>query len=150
MVESVKNHQLYKQTKVNPSATPSRENMLETTDGDQGGWVATIQPFSIFVCIANYNYYKIQPFFIYQPGTKISRQIGKSSIFNFLFASQIYTPGSSNIAVAGKWTRIEDVWILLKMRIFQPAMLVYQRVLQISTLHLIYQPGTKISRQIGR
>ena len=27
-------------------------------------------------------------------------------------------------------------------------MLVYQRVLQNSTLHLIYQPGTKISRQI--
>ena len=28
----------------------------------------------------------------------------------------------------GKWTRIEDVWTLLKMGIFQPAMLVHQRV----------------------
>ena len=28
----------------------------------------------------------------------------------------------------GTWTRIEDVWILFKMMIFQPAMLVYWRV----------------------
>ena len=39
-----------------------------------------------------------------------------------------YTPGSTNIAVAGKWTRIESMYFLLKMGIFQPAMLVYQRV----------------------
>ena len=44
---------------------------------------------------------------------------------------EYYTPGKlANIAVAGKWgPRIEDVWILLKMEIFQPAMLVYQRVM---------------------
>ena len=41
----------------------------------------------------------------------------------------MYTPGSTNIAVAGKWgPRIEDVNFLLKMGLFQPAMLVYQRV----------------------
>ena len=40
----------------------------------------------------------------------------------------MYTPGSTNIAFAGKWTRIEDVNFLLNMGIFQPAMLVYQRV----------------------
>ena len=40
-----------------------------------------------------------------------------------------YTPGSSNIAVAGKWgPRMESMYFLLNMVIFQPAMLVYQRV----------------------
>ena len=27
----------------------------------------------------------------------------------------IYTPGSTNSSLAGKWTRIEDVWTLLNM-----------------------------------
>ena len=38
------------------------------------------------------------------------------------------TPGSTNSSRAGKWTRI-DFFVLLNMGIFQPAMLVYQRVL---------------------
>ena len=44
-------------------------------------------------------------------------------------AKNNYTPGSSNIAVAGKWSRIESMYFRLKMGMsFQPAMLVYQRV----------------------
>ena len=40
-----------------------------------------------------------------------------------------YTPGSSNSSLAGKWgPRIESMYFLLNMEIFQPAMLVYQRV----------------------
>ena len=39
----------------------------------------------------------------------------------------IYTPGSSNIAIAGQWTRIEDAFPI-EMGICQPAMLVYPRV----------------------
>ena len=43
--------------------------------------------------------------------------------------TRAYTPGSTNIAVAGKWgPRIESMYFLLEMGIFQPAMLVYQRV----------------------
>ena len=34
-----------------------------------------------------------------------------------------------NMAGNGKWTKNEDVWILLKRVIFQPAMLVYWRVI---------------------
>ena len=36
--------------------------------------------------------------------------------------------------LGAKWTWIEDVWTLLKMGIFQPAMLVYQRVLVTCTV----------------
>ena len=39
-----------------------------------------------------------------------------------------YTPGSTNIAGWNGWTRIESMYFLLNMVIFQPAMLVYQRV----------------------
>ena len=42
----------------------------------------------------------------------------------------IYTKRYSNIAMAGKWgPRIEPMYFLLKMGIFHPATLVYQRVI---------------------
>ena len=43
----------------------------------------------------------------------------------------------------GKWTRIEPMYVLLKMVIFQPAMLVYQRVLfSMWTIH----PGVAFAK----
>ena len=43
-----------------------------------------------------------------------------------------YPPGSTNRSLAGKWGPLnESMYFLLKMGIFQPAMLVYQRVFHI-------------------
>ena len=44
----------------------------------------------------------------------------------------MYTPGSSNIAIAGKWTRIEDVFPTKNGDIiYSIAMLVYQTIFTI-------------------
>ena len=53
-----------------------------------------------------------------------------------------YTPGSTNMAGNGKWTRIESMNFLLNMGIFQPAMLVYQRVLDLSIFVLWFFGGS--------
>ena len=48
-----------------------------------------------------------------------------------------YTPGSTHIAMDGKWTRIELMWVfnVEKMGIIQPAMLVCQReICQVSKM----------------
>ena len=53
-----------------------------------------------------------------------------------------YTPGASNIAVAGKWTRIEDVFpIKMDKWVYSIAMLVYQRGVN-RTLRSIQLPST--------
>ena len=72
-----------------------------------------------------------------------------SSCLNGLCGS---TPGSTNIAVAGKWTLNEDVWTLLKMGMsFQPAMLVCQRVAGQPSLFSIYgSASTFLSQLRGR
>ena len=51
---------------------------------------------------------------------------------------RVYTPGSTNIAVAGKWgPRIEPIAFLSKTVIFQWAMLVYQRVVLLFLEHFL-------------
>ncbi len=46
----------------------------------------------------------------------------------------INIPSGKLTWLAGKWTWIEHVWALLKMVIFQPAMLVYRRVIYLLTI----------------
>ena len=46
--------------------------------------------------------------------------------------------------LAGKWTRIEDVGILLKMDKFQPAMLVYWRLHVLFHIHLSHEKNPRI------
>ena len=62
----------------------------------------------------------------------------------------VYPLGSTITWLAGKWTRIEDVWILLKLGIFQPAMLVYWRVyLDLSSTIMCIFPLKKPDQKVG-
>ena len=53
---------------------------------------------------------------------------GRLDAVGYPLGKTVCTPVNPNIAVAGKWSGIESMYLLLKMGIFQPAMLVCWRV----------------------